>query len=135
MKKWLSGTETPADKGLSLPTEYVVYPVRYPPNPAKGIVVTHRIRCLPGSLPAEDGEKDFVRHPKGAKGRNDGHQVRHPNLPSAPWRGKNLSPKLGVRPVERGERRIRHPETPSDRLYVSRQRVTVTYLLVREHPS
>ena len=23
----------------------------------QGIVVTHRIRCLPGSLPAEDGKK------------------------------------------------------------------------------
>ena len=57
LKKWLSGTETPANKGLSLPTEYVVYRVRYLPNPAKGIVVTHRIRCLPGLLPAEDGKK------------------------------------------------------------------------------
>ena len=51
--------------------------------------------------------------------------VRHP--------GERERRRIRCPPQREG--RIRHPETPSDRLYVSRRRVTVTYLLVREQSS
>ena len=81
MEKWLSGTETPADKGLSLPTEYVVYQVRYTPNPASApkserreeFVTRDTVRCSQINS-SRKRKEEFARHlGEGEKGR-----IRHP---------------------------------------------------------
>ena len=65
-----------------------------------------QIRYYPGSSSTE-----FVAQER------ERRRIRHPNLASAPWRGENLSPKLGVRPVERGEERIRQWPSPERKIF------------------